>query len=140
MVNHEEITQHRGKGRAHCHPINLIKKRTLKLEMCLSSGKIKKVSEFSCSKLEIRIALGDVVNRQVDTLLQGYVSKQALDIKRNHELSRFAKSQKENLWTSYEPYKLYLQTHILHFYSVNTHSFIGEGRNLLHLLPLLSQL
>ena len=28
MVTHEKISQHWGKGRAHCHPIDLIKKRT----------------------------------------------------------------------------------------------------------------
>ena len=50
-MTHEKISQHRGKGRAHCHPINLIKKRTLEQEMCLSSSKIKKISELSFCQL-----------------------------------------------------------------------------------------
>ena len=54
--------------------------------MCLSSGKLKRF--LSSVFVSWRVALGDVVNRQVDTLLQGYVCKQTIDIKGNRELSR----------------------------------------------------
>ena len=65
------------------NPINLVIKGTFGQKVSFSSGKCKKTFEIRGGKLEVRVSLGDVFNRQVNTFLERDVSKQALYIKGN---------------------------------------------------------
>ena len=61
---------------------------TFEQKVSFSSGKCKKTFEIRGGKLEVRVSLGGVFNRQVNTFLERDVSKQALHIKENEKFAK----------------------------------------------------